>query len=890
MKKFRYIGFLAGIILLNTSCIKQASLRFDELSCNNLVNPIGIEGNPYFSWTLKALSSNAVVTAYEVRVNELDLSEKLENGNENGWLYHGPELESGKKYSWQVQVWDEKGRSSGWSPKAWFVTGLPDPDWEDAGWIAFEELPDSMKIIPGVHGSGNQLGEKGLQRSVIPQFRKEFDVGKKVSEAYLFVSGLGHYTLSIDGEAPDDRFLAPGWTLYSKTCYYNAYDISNKLKPGKHTIGVTVGNGFFNVNRERYRKLVSAWGMPMMRMKLVIRYSDGSVEELVSDESWKTAPSPVTYTSIYGGEDFDARLLQEGWDQTGFDDLGWQNVVVVQGPGGVMRNEEDHPLRIMQSFNPMSVIEMPDGTFVYDFGQNASGIPEIRVSGSAGQTLRLTPGELLADNGYITQQASGGPMYFDYTGAKNTIEKWKPSFTYYGFRYMGLRGAVPAGFPNPNKKPVVEEAIFHHTRNSSPSMGSFRCSNELFNQIYDLIDWSVRSNLASVATDCPHREKLGWLEVPHLMGNSIQYAYDIQNLYNKIVDDMMDSQLKNGLIPDIAPEYVPFGGGFRDSPEWGSSAVILPWYLYLWYGDKRPMERAWTMMTRYVDYLESMSDEGIISHGLGDWFDLGQQSPGSSQLTPLALTATSIYYYDLSILSEMANLLGKQAYSEAYKAKAEIVKQAFLDRFYNSDTHVIATGSQTSYAMPLVVGLIDESKKDLVHRNLIAAIERDGFALTAGDIGFHYLVRALQDAGADDVIWKMNARDDVPGYGYQLKKGATALTESWPALRYVSNNHMMLGHLMEWLYSGIGGIRQAEGSVGYQRIIIDPQPVGDLSWAEVSHTCIRGEIYVRWEKKDDGVEIKIRVPVGVEAEVRFGGKALGTFASGQHQIIFPQDI
>ncbi len=880
MKKFRYLGILAGLILLNSACMKQASIEFDELKCNNLINPVGIEGSPYFSWTLSALSENASATAYEVRVNELNLIEKLENGNENGWLYHGPELEPGRKYSWQVRAWDEEERSTAWSPKAWFVTGLPDQEWSDARWIGFEELQDSMKVIPGVHGSGNHLGEKGLQQPVIPQFRKEFDVSKKVSGAYLFVSGLGHYTLSVDGEAPDDRFLAPGWTLYSKTCYYNGYDVTSLLNPGTHTIGVTVGNGFFNVNRERYRKLVTAWGMPMMRLKLVIRYADGSHDELVSDQSWKTAPSPVTYTSIYGGEDFDACLIQEGWDSPGFDDSELQNTLIVEGPGGVMRNEEDHPLRIMESFNPVSINEMPDGTFVYDFGQNASGIPEIKVSGSAGQTLRLTPGELLDDDGFITQQASGGPSYFDYTSAGEAGEKWKPDFTYYGFRSLGLSGAVPAGFPNPENKPVVEEAVFHHTRNSSPAVGFFECSNELFNQIYELIDWSMRSNLASVTTDCPHREKLGWLEVPHLMGNSIQYIYDIQNLCNKIVNDMMDSQLENGLVPDIAPEYVPFAGGFRDSPEWGSSAVILPWYIYLWYGDKRPMDRAWTMMTRYMDYLEGMSDNGILSHGLGDWFDLGQQSPGSSQLTPLALTATAIYFYDLSILSEMASLLGKTDDAKVYGLRAEVVKHAFLDRFYDPETHVIATGSQTSYAMPLVVGLIDDDNMSLVRDNLIAAIERDGYALTAGDIGFHYLVKALQDAGADDVIWKMNARDDVPGYGYQLKKGATALTESWPALRYVSNNHMMLGHLMEWLYSGIGGISQAEGSVAYERIIIDPKPVGDLTWAEVSHTCIKGEIYMKWEKKEDGIEMAIRVPVGSEAEVRFGGKELGKYSAG----------
>jgi hypothetical protein len=547
-----------------------------------------------------------------------------------------------------------------------------------------------------------------------------------------------------------------------------------------------------------------------------------------------------------------------------------------------MELEYDYPLKVMESFEPIGVRELGNGKYLYDFGQNASGIPELTCSGKSGGSIRLIPGELIDDDGFVTQQASGGPCYFDYTLAGSGQENWKPSFTYYGFRYIQVEGALPSGYPNPDDLPLIENLVFHHTRNSSPSAGSFKCSNDLFNRIYDLIDWSVKSNLASVTTDCPHREKLGWLEVPHLMGTSLQYAYDIRLLYNKIVDDMIDSQLDNGLVPDIAPEYVPFQGGFRDSPEWGSSSVILPYYLYLWYGETEPMERAWDMMTRYMEYLLEMSDGFILSHGLGDWFDLGQQSPGSSQLTPSALTATSIWYYDLSILADMASVMGKDDDLRKYNSLADEVKSAFLERFYDPETSVVATGSQTSYAMPLVVGLIDDDHRKNVENKLVEAVARDGYALTAGDVGFHYLVRALSDAGRHDIIWKMNARNDVPGYGYQLKMGATALTESWPALRYVSNNHMMLGHLMEWLYSGIGGIRQAEGSIAYERIIIDPQPVGDLEWAEVSHTCIKGQIYMKWERNQGKSQLIIKIPEGSDAEVSFGGNFIGNFGPGTH--------
>ena len=867
--------FLLIVAFILAGCTGSSHFRVGEMYTNNRINPIGVEGVPEFRWTVVSDRNGAEVSGYEIRLGDQEtgrLGDK-ETGRLGDW--DTLRLEEGRRYEWQVRVRDENGKFSAWSKKAWFVTGLSDRGWSGAKWIGYEELPDSLKLVPGVHGSGNSLGNLAVKRPVIPYFRRIVKIGQRVSEAWLFISGLGQYTLEMDGKDLTGGFMRPGWTNYAKTCFYNGYDLTDRLSNGSHEIMVTVGNGFFNVNRERYRKLVSAWGLPMMRSVLFIRYSDGTTEKIRSDTSWETSLSAITFTSIYGGEDYDARLN---------DPVG-KPAIEVKGPGGAMRWEADYPLEAMQTFSPVKITELSDSTWVYDFGQNASGLPEVKVSARAGQTVRLTPGELIDDRGQVTQQASGGPHYYDYTSDGSAAKPWIPRFTYYGFRYVSLSGGVPAGKPNPGNLPVVEDIRFHHTRNSSPTVGSFKCSNDLFNKIFTLIDWSVRSNLASVTTDCPHREKLGWLEVTHLMGNSIRYNYDIHNLYVKIIDDMIESQLENGLVPDIAPEFVPFSGGFRDSPEWGSSGVIIPWYVYNWYGDRKPMERAYPMMKKYVAYLGSMAKGSIVSHGLGDWFDLGPGSPGESQLTPMALTATAIYYYDLTILSKMADILGFTGDAKVLSDSALTVKNAFNAKFYNPETHVIATGSQTAYSMPLVVEMVPEQDKAEVFKNLVKAVEKDGYALTAGDVGYHYLVQALQDAGASDVIYKMNSREDVPGYGFQLKHGATALTESWPALRYVSNNHMMLGHLMEWFYSGIGGIRQAEVSIGFQKIIIDPQPVGDLTWAEVSHRCILGEIWCRWEKKGKAYTLDVRIPVGATADVFFAGKPLGKIGSGNYEFI-----
>ncbi len=392
-----------------------------------------------------------------------------------------------------------------------------------------------------------------------------------------------------------------------------------------------------------------------------------------------------------------------------------------------------------------------------------------------------------------------------------------PRFTYYGFRFVRADGAVPKDRPNPESLPQITGIELLHTRNSSPPAGSFRCSDELFNRIYELINWSVKSNLASVATDCPHREKLGWLEQTHLMGNSIKFLYDIHNLYDKMISDMMEAQLGNGLVPDIAPEYVPFVGGFRDSPEWGSACVILPWDMYEWYGDTDAMNRAYPMMKKYVNYLRDLSGNNILSHGLGDWYDLGPKFPGEAQLTPKAVTATSIYFYDARLLGRMAGLLGNNEDAIYYDSLSGEIRKSFNDRFFDPVTKIYSTGSQTAYSMPLFFGMEDSSAKKEIVGNLVKSINENNKALTAGDIGYRYLLRVLEQEGQSQLIYEMNSRTDVPGYGYQLSKGATSLTESWAALKYVSNNHMMLGHIMEWFFSGLGGIRLAPGSHGYER-------------------------------------------------------------------------
>jgi hypothetical protein len=575
---------------------------------------------------------------------------------------------------------------------------------------------------------------------------------------------------------------------------------------------------------------------------------------------------------------------------SGTDEFCWKNALLVEAPKGSLKPESDNPVVIKEEINVRSIKKLSDGKYLYDFGQNASGIVEIKVKGQKGQVVRLVPAELINQNGEANQTATGKWYYFTYTLKGDGVETWRPRFTYYGFRYVQIEGATPDTVKNKDGYAEMVNLKMLHNCNSTAQNGTFQCSNALFNRIVPLINWAIKSNMQSVLSDCPHREKLGWLEQTFLMGASVNYNFDIYNLYRKIVMDMMDDQTSEGLVPNIVPEYVPFEDGFRDSPEWGSASIILPYLLYKWYGDTKVMEDSWPMMMKYINYLSKKAKGNILYHGLGDWYDMGPQRPGFSQLTPSGVTATAIYFYDLKLLGEMAGLMNKTAEKERFTKWAEEVRVAFNTKFFDVKTGVYSTGSQTALSMPLCFGMVDAKYRDKVLANLVDSIKKNNKTLTAGDIGFHYLVEALTSNGQSQLLYEMNNRDDVPGYGFQLKKGATTLTESWPALEVVSNNHLMLGHIMEWFYNGIGGIRQSENSVAFKNLVIKPSIVGDLTSARTTFNSPYGVIASDWKKDKSGFILNVVIPGNVSSEIYIPTEAGKTVFEGTTPVNLVKDI
>ncbi|MEN6536719.1 MAG: family 78 glycoside hydrolase catalytic domain [Bryobacteraceae bacterium] len=846
----------------------EATIYPVSLLCADQEDPLAASHSELdLSWKLRAADASMrglVQTAYQVLVSSSE--EELAAGRGNLWntekvtssgtrniAYAGQPLVPGATYWWKVRVWDGHGVASPWSrPSRWTVALRPE-DWH-AKWIA--KQPDGAE-----------------PEQAMPVFRHAFPVERTVKRALLSISGLGQYEARLNGVKAGDSVLAPGWTNYRKTVFYNTYDVTGLLKPGENVLGVVLGNGMYHVVKTpgRYTKFTGSFGQPKLIAQLHIEFQDGSSFEVASGNTWKTTSGPIVYSSTFGGEDFDARLDPPGWDKPGFDDAKWTAVREVNGPGGTLAPQLNPDIKVMKVYQPVKVTEPRHGVLVYDLGQNFSGWPQIKVRGPAGATVRIFPGELLDKHGLVTQKSAGsnertGNQWFSYTLRGTAEEVWCPRFSYYGFRYVQIDGASTKRAPAAGK-PLVLSLEGQFLYSSAPVVGEFSCSDVLFNRIHNLINAAIRSNMQSVLTDCPHREKLGWLEESHLLGSAIMYNYGALRLYRKISSDMRDSQTPEGLVPSISPEYAVFKRGFRDSPEWGSAVVLNPFLVYQHYADRRMLVEHYDVMRRYVEYLGSKADGHILSYGLGDWYDIGPKPPGVAQLTSLDLTATSIYYADIMALRLAARMLGKSADEQRWDALGREVSDALHAKLYDPKTGIYDRGSQTAYAMPLVIGLVAEQNRKAVLDKLVRNIRRNGSNVTAGDIGFHYVVRALGDGGQSGVLYDMLSRTNRPGYGYQLKKGATALAESWDANPGGSQNHFMLGHAEEWFYRFLAGLDLDFSRPRDEQIRIRPSLAGKISEARARHDSVFGGISSRWTLRDGFIQLEVAVPPNRTATV-----------------------
>jgi alpha-L-rhamnosidase len=839
------------------------ALRPAGLRCEYRENPLGVDSpQPRLSWVLESAQRGAAQTGFQVLAassleilagNQGDLwdSGQVKSNQTVNVSYAGKPLRPAQEVFWKARAWDNAGQPSAWSaPASWTMGLVNESDWQ-ARWIA---------------AAGN---------AATLLLRREFAVKPGLRRAVVFVCGLGCYELTLNGGKVTDDLLAPGWSKYNKTCLYDTYDVTPALRAGGNAIGLFLGNGMYNVPRTpgRYAKFTGSFGPQKAIAQLRLDYQDGSTEILATDGQWRAAPGPVTFTSVYGGEDFDARLYPAGWDQPGFDAARWTAALVTNGPGGVLKGLScaAPPIRAFDVFKPVKATPLKPGVTVYDFGQNAAQMPEITVHGPPGSSVKLWPSELVKTDGSADQNSMGKPAWCLYTLAGRGRETWSPRFYYCGYRYLQIECIPP---PEGGDLPVLDYLESRAVHSASPPAGEFSTSKVLFNRIYTLIRWAQRSNMGSLLTDCPHREKLGWLEQTHLNGPALRYNFDLNALFTKTMNDMADSQRPNGMVPTTAPEYPTFSGDFLDSPEWGSALPLVAWQQYEFTGDTELLRRYYDAIARWAGYLGGKARDQIVSYGLSDWYDIGPGNPGVSKLTPKGVTATAFYFQDTLVLAQSARLLGFTNDTVKYERQAEQIRAAFNAKFYDPATHQYATGSQCANSLALVTGLAATADRAAILENVINDVHKNG--LTAGDVGYRFLLRALADGGRSDVIYAMNNQSEKPGYGLQLARGATSLTEAWDANPSSSQNHFMLGQLNEWFFHDLAGIQSDPAGPGFAKIIIKPALPGDLTFVKAAYNSVHGKIASEWSREGRRVTLHITIPANTSATVFMPASAADT--------------
>ncbi|GAA2335518.1 family 78 glycoside hydrolase catalytic domain [Streptomyces cuspidosporus] len=697
----------------------------------------------------------------------------------------------------------------------------------------------------------------------LPLLAKDFTVPKGIRSARLYLTGLGVYDARLNGRPVGDAVLEPANTDFADRVQYATYDVTKRLRRGANTLGVELGNGIANVvsTADRYRKLYGNLSDPKLLAQLEITLADGSVERVVSGPGWRTALGPTTSSNWYGGEDYDARRELPGWDRPGGDRTGWRAATVVAAPGtpaapARISARETEPIRVTETLDATEVANPPQGSRVFDLGRNIAGWPEITVRAPEGTAVRAYPAESLKD-GHAHQSISnvGAPLWDGYTTAGGGAETWHPRFSYHGFRYLELKG-LPTGAE------VSVRGLALRTDNAPA--GGFTSSDELLNGIHSLIRGAIGSNMMSVLTDCPSREKLGWLEQDQLVFPALAANYDMRSQLRKIVRDMADAQTPDGLIPSTVPDYTALPGAYRNDANWGGAFVLVPWQLYTTYGDRETLRAYYPRMKEYAAFLAAQVTDGILDYGLGDWFT-------PDRTFPRAVAGTYGYWRVTDTLSRIAGVLGEREDAAAYRERADASVAALTTRYYDAATGTFGGGGHGAEALALDMGAVPDGRRQRLLDHFTHSVEQAGHHLLLGEISLPAAFRVLSAAGRDDVIHEIATRTDSPSYGYQVVHGNTTLGESWDGGPGQSQNHFMLGAVDSWFTGSLAGIRQTDDSIGYRRLLFAPAVVGELTSVAGSYTTPYGPARSAWRRDGSALRLTVTVPAGTTAEVRVPG-------------------
>jgi alpha-L-rhamnosidase len=841
--------------IITITCSSQVKIQ--ALLTENLPDPIGLDvARPRFSWQLVSDKRNVVQTAYEIKVSTGKAaawaSGKISSGQSVHVPYSGAALQSGKKYNWQVRVWDNSGKPSAWSAPAFFQMALLNKDDWKAKWIA-----------PG-------FAEEPTKPS--PLFRKTFNASKKIQSATVYITAKGMYEAQVNGKRVGDAYLTPGWTAYKKRLQYQVFDVTSLLQNGANAIGVTLGNGWyrgyigFSGQKEFYGKELA------LLFQLNITYSDGTEELVVSDESWKSSTGSIRSSEIYHGEEIDARLEKAGWASSAYNDAGWSGVKIVQTDNNVaLVATYNEPVKKHETFAAQRIFKTPKGELVADFGQNLVGWVQVKVKGNSGDKIELYHAEVLDKYGnFYTENLRPAKQRNTYILKGGAEEFFEPHFTFQGFRYIKVEG-----FPGELKPENITAVALYSDMKPS---GNFTSSHPLINQLQRNIQWGQRGNFLDVPTDCPQRdERLGWTGDAQAFARTAAFNFGVNNFFAKWLKDVEADQLPNGSVPFVVPNVL--GPGAGASAGWADAATIIPWQMYLAYGDKKILEDQFSSMKAWVGYMENNSKNYLWNTGFhfGDWlfYRPDDDNDGRAAVTDKYLIAQCFFAHSTQLVINAANVLGKTDEAARYTSLLQKIKEAFVKEYVTGSGRLVS-GTQTAYVLALHFDMLPENMRLQAAERLAVNIKSYNNHLTTGFLGTPYLCHVLSRFGYIDLVYKLLLQETFPSWLYPVKMGATTIWERWNGIKPDSTfapatmnsfNHYAYGAIGDWMYRVLVGIDTHEDGVGYKLIKIKPHISGGITQASAALQTYYGKVSSGWKMEEDKTVMDVEVPANTTATI-----------------------
>jgi len=856
---------LSLMLFFVSAMLYSQDLFVKDLTVEYKKDPLGIgTQKPRFSWKITGTGNGIMQTAYSIRV-ETDqkfsknkmIWESGKRGSDESVLveYGGPELKSGNKYYWQVKVWDNKRRSSKWSETAFWQSGLFSPaDWK-AKWIVMEG--DTNRYSPS------------------PHFRKEFTVSKPVEKATIYVTSHGLYELHLNGNKVGDQILTPGWTSYRKRLQYQVYDVTDKIAKGINAVGSVMGDGWYrgtlgwSSNWAIYGKRLG------LLMQLRIVYTDGSEDLIITDETWKcNNDGAIRMSDIYNGEIYDATKKLTGWDRSGYDDQKWEKVRTESYNSAIVASESV-PVRKIEEIKPVKIFTTPGGNIVADMGQNMVGWIRLKVSGPQGTVIKVRHAEVLDKYGeFYTENLRSARAEFSYTLAGTGEEIYEPRFTFFGFRFIEVKG-----FPGTLTADNITGIVVHSDMEPT---GTFECSNPLLNQLQHNIKWGQNGNFVDVPTDCPQRdERLGWTGDAQAFSRSASFNYNVAPFFTKWLKDLALDQKPGGEVPDVIPDVLNRQNAKTAQPSagWGDVATIVPWTMYTVYGDRQLLETQYPSMKAWVEYIKKSAGDDLIWNGgskYGDW--LFYHPPVNNHSEPDGHTdhdfiATAFFAYSTSLLADAAKELGKNDDEKYYRDLFNRIKEVFIHE-YVTPAGRVGTNSQTSYVLALAFDLLPENMRDKAAMFLVNDIRSRNNHLSTGFLGTPFICHVLTQTGHADVAYDLLLQETYPSWLYPVKMGATTIWERWDGQKPDSTfqdagmnsfNHYAYGAIGDWMYSVTAGLNTK--SPGYKQLVIKPYITDKLTYAKASYESLYGTVASGWERKEGKIIVKIKIPANTVTEI-----------------------